>query len=409
MIAFLKANVRWIGGGFLLTYLSSFGQTFFIAGSVAEWQAAFDLSHGEFGRLYMIATMASAATLPFLGKIVDVWPEHRVILGAAPMLALAMLLAATAPVIPVLVIALYLLRLFGQGMMTHIALTATGRWFAAHRGRAVSLVVLGHQGGEATLPLVFAAIAVLAGFQAGWLAGALVLLVVGMPIAVWAYRVPRTPTLSAADASGPTAAPVRSWTRGEVLADPLFWILLTGVLAPPFISTTIFFHQDYMTSLRDWPPQHFALGLSAMAITTVTVALATGAAIDRFSSKALLPIFLAPLAAASFVAAQPGPTWMLFVFMVLLGVSYGMSSTLFGAVWPEVYGAEHLGAVRSVIVAAMVLATAIGPGLTGTLIDAGVPLPAQLAMMGGYCVVAMAGLTLASVQLRRRNTRQVSA
>ena len=44
MIAFLKVNFRWIAGGFLLTYFSSFGQTFFVSASIAEWQAAFGLS-----------------------------------------------------------------------------------------------------------------------------------------------------------------------------------------------------------------------------------------------------------------------------------------------------------------------------------------------------------------------------
>ncbi|MGB5720221.1 MAG: MFS transporter, partial [Woeseiaceae bacterium] len=150
MFRFLKENYRWIAGGFLLTYFSSFGQTFFVSGSIAEWRAAFDLSHGDFGRLYMLATLASALCLPFAGRLVDVMPVHRLILLVMPVLALATLIAAYAPSIAILVFAIFLLRLFGQGMMTHIALTATGRWFSAQRGRAVSLVVLGHQGGEAT-------------------------------------------------------------------------------------------------------------------------------------------------------------------------------------------------------------------------------------------------------------------
>ena len=96
MYAFLKQNFRWIAGGFLLTYFSSFGQTFFVSASIAEWQAAFDLSHGEFGRLYMFATLASAVCLPFLGRLVDVVPEHRSILLVIPVLASATLLAAYA-------------------------------------------------------------------------------------------------------------------------------------------------------------------------------------------------------------------------------------------------------------------------------------------------------------------------
>jgi len=403
MISFLRANARWIGGGFLLTFLSSFGQTFFISASIGEWQDRFGLSHGSFGRLYMVATLMSALTLPFLGRIVDRMPEARTIYLCAPVLGAACLAAAYAPSVIILTLAIYLLRLFGQGMMTHIALTATGRWFAAQRGRAVSLVVLGHQAGEASLPLAFAALALAAGFQAGWIAATLVLLLVGMPLAAWAYARPRQPK----DSHEPDGSPGldgNHWTRSAVLRDPVFYLLLLGVLAPPFIGTVLFFHQDYMTDLNGWPRTLFAQGLSVMALTTVVFALMTGALIDRFSATALLPVLLIPLTAACLVLSVATAPALFFVFMVLLGMSYGLSSTLFGALWPEVYGTRHLGAVRSVIVSAMVFATAAGPGITGTLIDMGIALPIQVRALGGYCLAVTAILTVIGLILNRRRT-----
>jgi MFS family permease len=400
MFRFLKANARWIAGGFLLTYFSSFGQTFFISASIAEWRAAFGLSHGDFGQLYMLATLASALCLPFVGRLVDIIAEHRLILLVMPILAAATLIAAYAPSVLVLAIAIFLLRLFGQGMMTHIALTATGRWFAAQRGRAVSLVVLGHQGGEATLPLLFSGFAIAYGYRSGWIAGALALLLIGLPLAYLAYRKPRTPHLQAAETSGvkPT---VRSWTRREVLTDPNFYVLLTGVLAPPFIGTVIFYHQDYLTELRGWPPQFYAMSLSVMAVTTVVFALISGALIDRFRAITVLPFFLLPLGASCLTLAMNGPAELLFLTMIFLGISYGFSSTLFGAVWPEIYGIDNLGAIRSIIVSAMVFSTAAGPGITGTLIDAGVALPAQMRWLGIYCLCAVVALTVVSLQISR--------
>jgi MFS family permease len=403
MYAFLKQNFRWIAGGFALTYFSSFGQTFFISASIAEWQAAFDLSHGEFGRLYMFATLASALCLPFLGRLVDVVPEHRSVLLVIPVLAAAALMAAFAPSVAVLALAIFLLRLFGQGMMTHIALTATGRWFALQRGRAVSLVVLGHQGGEATLLLAFTSLAVGCGYQAGWVAGSAALMLVGLPFAYWAFSKPRT-VRHDLDEHGEMPRQ-RHWTRAEVLRDPVFWVLLTGVLAPPFIGTIIFYHQDYMTALSGWPPRYYAMSLSVMALTTVAFALIGGAIIDRFRAATVLPVFLLPLAATCFVFAGGGPAISLLVAMVLLGMSYGFSSTLFGAVWPEVYGTANLGSIRSIIVSAMVFATAAGPGLTGTLIDRGIPLPAQMTWFGVYCLLAGIAVGFASLQLRARHLR----
>ena len=401
MLKFIGNNFRWIAGGFTLTYFSSFGQTYFISASIAEWQSAFDLSHGEIGRLYMFATLASALCLPFLGRLVDLIPAHKMIALVMPVLAGATLMAGYAPSVTVLVIAIFLLRLFGQGMMTHIALTATGRWFVVERGRAISLVVLGHQGGEATIPLIFATIAIAYGYKTGWLVGAAALLLIGLPFAFWAYRQAREP--HARDAKSVKALRhVRSWTRREVMRDPVFWVLLTGILAPPFIGTTIFYHQNYMTALHDWPPQLFALSLLVMSLTTVGCALITGALVDRFGTPAILPYSLLPLSLSCFALAFSGPPATLFVVMILLGISYGISATLFGSLWPEIYGTAYLGSIRAITVSAGVFATAAGPGLTGTLIDRGIELPTQMIYLGGYCLLAAAALSMASRTLRRR-------
>jgi MFS family permease len=404
MILFLRRNARWIAGGFVLTFFSSFGQTYFISASIAEWQAAFDLSHGEFGRLYMFATLASALCLPFVGRLVDVIPAHRTIAVSMPVLAAATVLAAYASSVPVLIGAIFLLRLFGQGMMTHIALTTTGRWFLVERGRAISLVVLGHQGGEAILPLAFSFIAIALGYRAGWIAGAVALLAIGLPLAYWAYSQPRKHQSHHAD-TGSKLAEIRSWTRREVLRDPIFWVLLSGILAPPFIGTTVFYHQNYLTTLNDWPPQLFAVSLVVLSLTTVGFALISGALIDRYGAGSILPIFLLPLGAACFALAFSGPAYTLFIVMVLLGISYGISSTLFGSLWPEIYGLDNLGSIRAITVSAAVFATAAGPGLTGTLIDRGVNLPTQMMFVGGYCLLAMVAMSIASAYLRRRNPR----
>ena len=186
------------------------------------------------------------------------------------------------------------------------------------------------------------------------------------------------------------------------MRDPVFWVLLLGVLAPGFIGTTIFYHQNYMTTLNDWPPQLFAQSLVVLASTTVIFALVSGAIIDRVGANRVLPFFLLPLSAACFAMAISGPAWSLFLVMVLLGISYGISSTLFGSLWPENYGVVYLGSIRSVTVSAMVLATAAGPGLTGTLIDKGIALPTQMNFIGAYCLLAAGAMVLAATVLRRR-------
>jgi sugar phosphate permease len=196
---FLRENARWLAGGLLFTFFSSYGQTFFISLSAGHIREDYGLTHGGFGTVYMIATLASAFTLPYLGPIVDRRSVRAVTLFVVPMLAAACVLMAVSRHVALLLLAIYLLRLFGQGMMVHNAYTATARWFSAQRGRALSVIILGHNAGDAVFPVVFVAVAALVGWRNGWLLAAASLVLVALPaIRRWspwtASRVPRIPS-----------------------------------------------------------------------------------------------------------------------------------------------------------------------------------------------------------------------
>jgi MFS family permease len=400
-LQFMRENARWLGGGFLLTMFSSFGQTFFIGLSGEHLRATFGLSRGGFGGLYMLATLASAISLPWLGRTLDLMPGWKVIRFTMPIFALACVLITVAPNLAVLVIALYLLRLFGQGMMTETAYTETGRWFVANRGRAMSLIVIGQQAGIAALPVLVVLLdRASGGWRTGWNVSAALLLLVGLPATVALMRVERVPRSHEAKVRDRRTA--RDWTRAQVLSDPILYLLLLGTLAPPYIATVIFIHQDYLIALRGYDPLAFAAAFPVMSITTVAFGLLCGNLIDRLGALRLLPFYLIPLAVASAAVALITPVWGVYVFMFLLGISSGFTSTLFGALWPEVYGLANLGGIRAIIVSAMVLSTALGPGISGALIDRGISLPRQMLWLSAWCIIACFLLGFCARQVRRR-------
>jgi MFS family permease len=249
------------------------------------------------------------------------------------------------------------------------------------------------------VPMIFVAGAAWAGWRNAWLLTALALVAAALPAIFVLMRVERQPR---AGDPAQRVDTVRDWTRAEVVRDPVFYLLLFGVLAPSFIGTTIFFHQVYLVELRGWSMEFFASTFVLMASTTIVFALICGQLIDRFSAVALLPGFLVPLAAACLVLATFEGRWSAWAFMALQGMSYGFASTLFGAVWPEVYGTRHLGSVRALVMSAGVFASAAGPGLTGLLIDLGVSYPAQILVMGVYCLGGALLLLHASRMILRR-------
>lgn len=399
-LAFLRTNARWIGGAFLLTFFSTIGQTSFIGGSAGHIRTEYGLSNGQWGVVYMIGTLGSALTLPYLGQIVDRYPARKVVLFVLPMLALAALSMALSHHVALLVLTVYLLRLFGQGMSPHTAYTATARWFSAQRGKALSLVILGHNAGEAVLISAFVGLSAWLGWRGGWIACAALVAAGALPLVASLVAVERRPST---DEINPRVVDARDWTRGEVLRDPLFYLFMLGFMAPGFIVTVAFFHQVYLVELRGWSLGVFASAFIVWAVVNSAFTLLSGQLIDRFSGLAILPFVLLPLGLAAIVLGVVAAPWAPFAFMALVGMSNGLSTTLFGAVWPELYGLRHLGSIRALGAAAGVFASAAGPGLTGYLIDAGVSYPGQLVVMGLYCGLASLILLFVSRTARTRN------
>lgn len=405
---FIKSNVRWLLGGLLLTLFSSFGQTFFIAQFNKPIRETFGLTDGQYGMLYMAATLASAATLVFLGRTLDRFPVWKIALLIICCLAAACVGMSLVNSVAMLVIVLYCLRLFGQGMMTHTSQTAMGKWYSAHRGRAISLTSPGHQIGEAILPTAVIALVAWIGWRQTWLLGSACLVAVALPAIVMLMKVERTPQNPNFDDPGNHKFNVRDWTVKEVIADATFWILLVGVLAPAFIGTAVFFQQDHILEIKGWNPELFAASYVCLAIATVIFTLIGGWLVDRFSSKVLLPTFLLPMGAGCLTLGSSTGAWAIFVFMALLGWSYGFSSALSGTLWPETYGTKYLGSVRAIASAAMVFASALGPGVTGIGIDYKVDFQWQLMVMGIYCV-AVSFLMLAAARSLAKRTSEPTA
>lgn len=386
-------------GGLCLTIFSSFGQTFFISLFSAEIRSEFDLSHGDFGGIYMLGTLASAVTLIFLGKVVDFYTVKWIGVMVCLLLAAACTIMSFSNSVATLLLAIFCLRLFGQGMMTHVAMTAMGRWYSAERGRAVSIATVGHQIGEGTLPLIAVLIVSAVGWRQSWLISAGSLLLIAIPLLLVLMQQERTPRgrVQSIDTLG-----IRQWTRLEVLQDKCFWLVIAGVLAPAFIGTAFFFHQVHLAEVKQWPLTLIASGFTLLAITTFTFALIAGWLIDKYSARQLLGVPLIPLALACWLLGTFDATLTLFAYMLTLGVSYGFSSSIFGALWPEIYGVRHLGAIRSMIMAMMVFSSALGPGVTGWFIDRGVAFEYQLWVMAMYCVIGAVAMWHVSNVLQQR-------
>ncbi len=378
-------NIRWLFAGFFLAFLSSFGQTFFISMFGGEIRAAFNLSHGAFGTIYMIGTLASAITLVWLGQLADVMRLR--VLGGLTIIGLAIACAFMALTVGYfsLLLTIYLLRLAGQGMMSHVSVTAMARWFHAYRGRAIAIAALGNPVGEALFPSIAVVLIAWYGWQHSWLIVAGSLAFIGLPLFLLALRQRRVAGRSNEEPRSVELPGMVHWDRRGVLASGLFWFILPCVLTPSYITTALFFHQSYLVETKGWSLAFWASTYPLMAITSVATSIASGWAVDRWSARRMLPFVCLPLGCGLLVLASGSAPWIAIVTMTILGLSAGSTGTIFGSLWPELYGTRHLGAIKALAAAGMVFSSALGPGIMGALIDAGVSLERQFSVMAIYC------------------------
>jgi len=383
---FLRLNAPWLAAGGLLTFMSSFGQTFFISIFAGEIRAEFGLSHGEWGGLYSLGTMTSAVMMIWAGALTDRFRVRG--LGALILLALAAssLAMAAAPGAWALAFVIFALRFTGQGMTSHIAVVAMARWFVATRGRALAIATLGFSVGEALLPISFVAMLSYVDWRFLWVVAAVVAMS-GIPILLLLLRNERTPQ-SMAQENPSTGMHGEHWTRRQTLHHPLFWFLVPALLGPSAFGTAFFFHQVYFAEIKPWEHVQFVALFPFYTLFGIGSMLLSGWALDRFGTARLMPFFQLPMVVAFVIFAFTTNLLGALLGFFFMALTTGANSTLPNAFWAEFYGTRNIGSIKAMAAAVMVLGSAIGPGITGLLIDQGIGLETQYLAVAVYFIFA---------------------
>jgi MFS family permease len=399
-VKFLRENASFLAVGFLLTFCSSFGQTFFISLFSGDIRAEFNLSHGAWGGIYMIATLGSAAMMVWSGGLTDTVRVRTlsaiIFIGFITACIAMASITATWMLFPII----FALRQCGQGMFSHISGVAISRWFDATRGKALAISGLGYSLGEAILPLIFVGLMAWIGWRGSWLVAAAVLFAIA-PILLYLLRQERTPQ-SQAETSQSIGLDNRHWTRAQVMRLPFFFLIIPLLTAPSTFGTSFFFQQVHFMETKGLPLTALAALFPLFTVVSICFMLISGVLIDRFGSPRLMPIYQLPLALAFVVFANATTVWGIAVGMALFGITSGFNATLQSALWAEFFGTKHLGSIKAMAVALMVLGSAIGPGLTGWLIDQGITFPDQMLYIAAYFVLTsiLAGIAVRAVYAR---------
>ena len=379
---FIRSNIAWLLAGFILALSSSFGQTFFISIFAGKIQAYFNLSHGDWGSIYMIGTLASATVMIWAGTSSDIFRARSIGVLVLFGLSLSTLLMAVNPAVWLLPFLVFFLRFLGQGMLPHISSVSMSRWFVSQRGKALAISNTGYALGEALLPVFFTVLMLSYHWQNLWIVASVFCFLM-VPLIWVLLKNERTPRSLAEEviASGLSG---KSWSRKEVIKHPLFWFMLPALIGPSACVTSFFFQQVYFAEIKNLTHLQLVALFPIYTLVAIVFNLVSGWALDKFGLDRILPFYQIPLVFAFilfyFVSTQLG----LALGLCFLAISAGANSTLPTAFWAEYYGTQFLGTIKALGTAIMVLGSAIGPGMTGFLIDWGFGIEKQYLIFGLY-------------------------
>lgn len=404
-LGFLTANARFITFGFVLTFLSSYGQTFYVALYGTEIRSEFGLSNGGFGAVYSFVSIVAAVLLVWVGRLIDrvdlrLYTAATLIVLTGVMMALSFTTSLW-----LLALGLFFVRFCGQGLCIHIMGTSMARYFPQDRGKALSLSGLGLAGGEAVLPVSTVAMFAVLGWRDVWLATGIVtaLAVAALwPFMLGDFAARHRAYVERQTASAGQSSAARDWTRMEVLCDPRFFGSMALLLAYPYIATGVLFHQAFIAESKGWTIGLVAAGFIALAVVKVATSLVIGPLIDRRGAVRLVPATAVPFVISFAALTASDHPLVPYVFLGALGMGIGMLQPVLSAMFAELYGVANLGGIRAMAVAAMVLAAAAAPATFGWLFDAGVGVEVVTAACAAYVAAGAAG----AFALLRRDARR---
>jgi len=377
---FNSLSLKVIIFGFIFTFFSSFGQSFFLGLFNSSIRETLSITHGQFGSIYASATLLSSFLLIWVGKKIDDINIFKFAFYVTLLLSFSCFFFSKISSITFLFVAVFLMRFFGQGLMSHTATTTIARYFTISRGRALSAGWFGLSTAEFILPVLIVYLLTITVWQNIWISISILTLIF-LPIASF-FLVKKLDfdTREQVSSSDTETKEIKQWKRIEVFKDYRFYIVCLNMLAMPWIATGVFVYQSFITEAKEWGSFVIAQSFMVYSILSVVTLLASGFLIDKFTSRKLLIFMNIPLLISTLVLLYFDNPITSFIFLGLIGISNGLANVLGSSTWAEIYGVKYIGSIKALTTALMVFSTAFGTALFGFLIDRGFSIE-QIAMV----------------------------
>jgi len=374
--------------GFIFTFFSSFGQSYFLGLFNSSIRETLSITHGQFGTIYASATLCSSLLLIWVGKKIDDVNIFKFAFFVIILLSFACFFFSKISSVLLLFIAIFLMRFSGQGLMSHTASTTISRYFTKTRGKALSISWFGLSSAEFIMPVLMVYLLTIISWQNLWVIFSITVLIF-LPIV--SFLLIKNLNLDSRESKDENIKDeeIKQWKRIEVIKDYRFYIISLNMLAMPWIFTGFAVFQSFVQTSKGWGPYTIAQSFMSYSIFSVLTLFLSGYLIDKFTSRKLLIFMNIPLLLSAIVLFFFDTPIIAFVFLGLVGISNGFANILGSSTWAELYGVKHIGSIKALTTALMVFSTAFGTALYGFLIDIGFTIEEIVAVSGTYISISL--------------------
>jgi len=396
---FNKLSLKVILFGFIFTFFSSFGQSFFLGIFNTSIRNELSITHGQFGSIYASATLLSSFLLIWVGKKIDDINIFKFAFFVTLLLSLSCFFFSKISSVVILFIGIFLMRFSGQGMMSHTATTTISRYFTKSRGKALSTGWFGLSAAEFILPVFMIYLLSVTDWRTIWVYISILVLFF---LPIFSFVLIKNLNFDSREELSEDESKIiniKNWTRSEVLKDYRFYIICMNILAMPWIATGVFVYQSFILSSKGWGPYIIAQSFMVYSIASAITLFLSGFLIDKFTSRKLLVYMNIPLLLSVGVLFYFNSPISSFFFLGLIGVSNGLANVLGSSTWAEIYGVKHIGSIKALTTALMVFATAFGTALFGILIDRGLSIENISIISGTYIFLSIVMLFIIKEKL----------
>ena len=388
----LSLNKKVIIFGFIFTFFSSFGQSFFLGLFNPSIRNELNITHGQFGTIYASATICSSLVLVWFGKKIDEYKLLNYSLIVITILTLSTFFFSLINNLYFLVLGVFLMRFSGQGLMSHTSTTTISRFFERSRGKALSTIWFGLSTAEFILPVLITYFFLVYSWRTVW-QGIAILIILFLPFVIL-----NTIKSIQLDSREPDANPknkfkIKSWRRRDVLKDYRFYIVSLNMLAMPWIATGVFVYQSFISESKMWAIYTIPKAFMVYSITSIATLFVSGFLVDKFTGRKLILYMNLPLLFAMITLFHFNHEIFAYIFLGLIGVSNGLANILGSSTWAEIYGVKYIGSIKALTTSFMVFSTAFGTAVFGFLIDQGLTIE-SIAFLGAVYVVISLGLLI---------------